>query len=304
MSTVYKARDLETDGLVAVKIPLPQFASGLGSWSMFQREAEIGARLHHPLIVRFVPFAPNRRGLVVTEYIEGTSLFDRLREKSPLPEPEALALASRLCDAVRYLHEQGIVHYDVKPGNVVLCADGSPRLIDLGLAHAIDRSRFSLSGPAPAVATADYAAPEQIRRRRGQVSVDIYAIGAILYQMLTGYPPFEGDDPRAVTSARQIGDPKRPRALNPAISAEAEEIALRALRRNPAERYASVADLQADMDRPSQVRVTGLASRLIEVTPWRKRLRLLTYIALVGLAPIAGLVLSFVILWWYFAHSR
>jgi serine/threonine-protein kinase len=136
------------------------------------------------------------------------------------------------------------------------------------------------------------------------VSVDIYAIGAILYEMLTGHPPFEGDDPFVVASARQIGDPKAPRALNPAVSLETEEIVLRALRRNPAERYASAAELKADLDRPARVRVSGLAGRLIEATAWRKRRRLLRYIALVGVAPIAFLVALFEVLVWYFERKR
>jgi serine/threonine protein kinase len=305
MSTVYKAKDLGDGGrLVAVKVPSPRFSSGLGAWSMFQREAEIGARLHHPCIVRFVSFERNTRGLVVTEYIDGRPLAARIGKGRGLPEAEALRIASRLCEAVDYLHGVGIVHYDLKPGNVMVCGDGSIRLIDFGLAHAVERRRFALSGPAPAVATAAYAAPEQIRRLRGRASVDIYALGAILYEMLTGHPPHEGDDAFSVGSARLIGDPKAPRALNPAVSIEAEEIVLRALRRDPKERHASAAEFKAELDCPAQARMTGLAARLVEVTPWRKRRRWIAYAALVGLAPIASLVGSFVLLWWYFAHRR
>jgi serine/threonine-protein kinase len=301
MSTVFKARDLGNGGqLVAVKVTLPQYASGLGSWSMFQREAEIGVKLHHPYILRFVPLPPNlHRNLVVTEYVSGTTLAARIGKDRHLEEREALGIASRLCEAVDYLHGQQIVHYDLKPGNVMLCEDGSLRLIDFGGAHALVRGRFAFAGPAPPVATADYAAPEQIRRRRGQSSVDIYAIGAILYEMLTGHPPFEGDDPFVVASARQIGDPKAPRALNPAVSVETEEIVLRALRRDPTERYASAAELKTDLDRPGQVRVSGLAARLVEVTPWRKRWRWMRYIAIVGVSPIAFLVALFLLLGWY-----
>jgi serine/threonine protein kinase len=306
MSTVFKARDLDEGGrLVAVKVPLPQYASGVGSWSMSQREAEIGAQLNHPYILHFIPLAPSRqRNLVVTEYVAGLTLAARIGKGRHLGEAEALGIASRLCEAVDYLHGHEVVHYDLKPGNVILCDDGSLRLIDFGVAHPIVRGRFAFGGPAPAVATADYAAPEQIRRRRGQPSVDIYAIGAILYEMLTGHPPFEGDDPFVVASARQIGDPKAPRALNPSISTETEEIVLRALRRDPAQRYASAAELKADLDRPAQVRVSGLAGRLIEVTPWRKGRRWMRYIALVGVAPLAVLVASFRLLWWYFDRKH
>lgn len=301
MSTVFKARDLQRGGqLVAVKVPLPQYASGMGSWSMFQREAEIGLGLDHPLVVRFVALDSRRRNLVVTEFVEGAPLSTRVGEGRFLPEQEALGIASRLCEAVDYLHRREIVHYDLKPANVILCEDGSLRLIDFGLAHAVVRGRFTLRGHAPPVATANYVAPEQIHRRRGQPSVDIYAIGAMLYEMLTGHPPFEGDDPFVVASARQLGDPKAPRALNAAISVQVEEIVLRALRRDPAERYRSAALLKADLDRPSEVRVTGLAQHLIAVTPWRKRLRWARQIFLVGVVPLALLVGSFRLLWWYF----
>jgi serine/threonine protein kinase len=125
----------------------------------------------------------------------------------------------------------------------------------------------------------------------------------MLYEMLTGYPPFEGDDPFVVASARQIGDPKAPRALNSAISAQAEEIVLRALRRDPTERYPSVAELKADLDGPAQVRVSGLADRLVAVTRWRKGLRLMRYIAFVGVAPVAFLVALFRLLWWGFERK-
>jgi serine/threonine protein kinase len=306
MAMVFRARDLANhDELVAVKVPLPQYASGVGSWSMSQREAEIGVQLHHPYILRFVPLARDvRRGFVVTEYVAGATLASRIGKGRRLTEAEALRIASRLCEAVDYLHGQEIVHYDLKPGNVMECEDGSLRVIDFGVAHSRVKGRFAFGGAAPPIATADYAAPEQIRRRRGQTSVDIYAIGAILYEMLTGHAPYEGDDPTVVASARQIGDPKAPRALNPAVSEQTEEIVLRALRRRPAERYATVAELKADLDRPEQVRVSGLAARLIEVTRWRKFRRWTRYVTLVGVAPIAVLVASFRLLWWWLERKH
>ena len=305
MSTVFKAEDLEQGRrLVAVKIPLPQFASGLGSWSMFQREAEIGAKLDHPSIVRFLPLASTKnRGLVVTEYVAGPTLARRVGKGRPLAEAEALGITSRLCDAVAYMHRRQVVHYDLKPENVILCDDGSIRLIDLGMAHEVVKSRFALSGAAPPFATTDYVAPEQIGRKRGQTSVDIYALGAMLYEMLTGHPPFEGDDPFVVASARQIGDPKAPRELCPALSVQAEEIALRALRRDPSERYASVAELKAALDDPARVVVSGLSARLVEVTPRRKLLRRLRFVALTGVLPVALLAGAFLLLWWTLSRS-
>jgi serine/threonine-protein kinase len=297
MSVVFKAIDASDGRSVALKVPLPQFSSGVGQWSMFQREVEIGERLDHPSILRFVPSGGRKRPYVVTELLSGASLASQLGGRT-LPEAEALRTMSRICEAVAYLHEQGFVHYDLKPANVLLCDDGSLRLIDLGMAHAVVHGRFSLSA-APALATSEYVAPEQISRHRGRTSVDVYALGAMLYEMLTGRPPFQGDDPFVWASARQIGDPKAPRALRPDLSLEVEEIALRALRRDPRERYASVAELRADLDDPGRVRVTGLAARLVEVTPVRRALRLIRFLALTTVAPIAALVMLFVALWWW-----
>jgi serine/threonine-protein kinase len=301
MGTVFKAQDLEDGGrLVAVKVPLPEYSSGVGSWSISQREVEIGLKLRHPGIVRFVPCSPKwHQNLVVNEYLAGMTLAERIENGGPLGEAEALRIASKLCDAVAYLHAEGIVHYDLKPGNVMFCEDGSLRVIDFGVAHPVVSGRGLFSGQSFPIATAGYAAPEQIRRRRGQRSVDIYAIGAILYEMLTGHPPFEGDDPSAIASARQLGDPMAPRALNPAISIEAEEIVLRALRRDPSERYPSASVFKVALDRPADVRVSGLASRLIEVTVYRKIRRWVSYVGVVGVAPLASLVGLFALLWWY-----
>jgi len=305
MATIFKAEDLRNrNELVAVKVPLPIFSSGLGSWSMFQREEEIGLRLHHPYLLRFVSLdADKRRSYVVTEYVPGPTLAQRLRGGDPLQEHEALAIAGRICEAIDYMHRQGIVHYDVKPANVIECPDGTIRLIDFGLAHSAVTGRFSLS-TGPVLASADCVAPEQIRRHGGRKSVDIYALGAVLYEMLTGRTPFPGDDPFAVGSARLIGDPPAPRTLNPDITPQAEEIVLRALRRNPKERYATAAAMKEDLDHPERVAVSGIRDRLKPVTPSRRRLRMARHVALVFVLPVAVQVALFGLLWWHLAGRR
>jgi serine/threonine-protein kinase len=298
MATIFKARDL-SDGCrpVAVKMPLPIFASGVGAWSLFQQEEAIGRRLDHPYLLRFLPLpADKRRAYVVTEYVPGRTLADHLRTWAPLPEAEALLICSRVCEAVMHLHRRGFVHYDLKPANVMLCPDDTIRLLDFGLAHEVQRSRFALVGAPPAIASAGYAAPEQVRRRRGRTSVDVYGIGALLYEMLTGRPPFRADDPFGPGSERLVGDPRAPRALNPAVSPVAEEIALRALRRDPDERYASVAAMKADVDHPELVLVSGLSARLRPATPWRRRWHIARHVALVAVLPLVAQVALFLLL--------
>lgn len=304
MSTVFKAEDLQNENAtVVVKVPLPMFSSGVGSWSIFQREEEIGRQLDHPFVLKFVPLAANkRRAYLVTEYVPGQTLADRLSRERPLPESEALRIAGRICAAIDHIHGRGFVHYDLKPANVILCPNGTIRLIDFGLAHSAETSRFTFGGPAPAIGSSDYVAPEQIKRRRGRKSADIYGVGALLYEMLTGRAPFPGDDPFVVASARTFGDPAAPRRVNPRISRQAEEIALRALRRDPAQRYHSAAAMQVDLEHSDRVPVSGLCDRLQPVTRGRRAWRIARYVVLVGVVPVATQVILFVLLWYRFAH--
>jgi serine/threonine-protein kinase len=306
MATIFRAEDL-SDGRrpVVVKVPLPMFSSGVGAWSLFQQEEEIGRALDHPFVLKFVPLpVDRRRSFVVTELVPGRPLAEHLRARGALPEPEALAIARQVCAAVQHVHERGIVHYDVKPHNVILCPDGTIRLIDFGLAHRAVLSRSLFVSRSPPIASSSYVAPEQIRRVRGRKSVDIYAIGAMLYEMLTGQVPFPGDDPFVVGSARTVGDPPAPRTLNPRVSRQTEEIVLRALRRAPGQRYPSVAAMSEDLEHPERVVVSGLAGRLQPATRGRRALRRLRYVALIGVLPVATQVALFGLLWRYFASHK
>jgi serine/threonine-protein kinase len=302
MSTVFKARDLDNDHAhVVVKVPLPLFSSGVGAWSLFQREEAIGRRLDHPFVLKYLALEDNpRRTYVATEFVPGPTLADHIAAHGALPEAQALAIGSQICTAIDHVHDHQFVHYDLKPTNVMLCPDGTIRLIDFGLAHAAVKRRFTLSGNFPAIGSSGYVAPEQIRHKRGRKSVDIYGVGAILYEMLTGRQPFPGDDPFRIASARVIGDPRRPRSLNPRISPQVEEIVLRALRRNPSERHPSAAALRAELDDPARVVVSGIAERLRPPTRWRRAMHLARYIALIGFVPILCQIGLFYLLWHYF----
>jgi len=306
MATIFKAQDLENGGaLVVVKVPLPIFSSGAGSWSIFQREEEIGRSLDHPNVLKFVALPPNkRRSYVVTEFVAGGSLAKRLKAQPCLAEREALSIASQICAALDHVHKHGVVHYDLKPDNIMLCPDGTIRLIDFGLAHAAVTTRFVLAGAPAALGSADYVAPEQIARKRGRKSVDIYGLGAVLYEMLTGRPPFPGDEPFVVASARVLGDPPAPRSLTPSISRQTEDIVLRALRRDPAERYSSAAAMKVDLDHPERVIVAGFCDRLEPVTRGRRWRRMARYVVTVAVLPLVVQVVLFGLLWYRFAHKR
>jgi serine/threonine-protein kinase len=160
------------------------------------------------------------------------------------------------------MHARRIIHRDVKPANIMICRDQRLCLLDFGLAAEADAGQGILAGLTPLFGTPEYMAPEQVRNKENDVRTDIYSLGVILYQMLTGVLPFQGEDPWAAAQLRVTGDPVAPRSINPAVTPQAEEIVLRALRRAPEERYQTVAAFRADLDAPERVHVTGLSGRL------------------------------------------
>jgi serine/threonine protein kinase len=272
MATIYRAEDRLAGGFVAVKVPLLRVESDPVSFGRFEREARIGSTLNDPLLLRFIPAGEARsRPYIVTELLDGCTLAMVIHQVNPLPESDALKIASVICEALGHMHERGFIHRDLKPANIMICRDQSLRLMDFGLAAEIETRRGILSGLTPLFGTPEYMAPEQVRNRGNDVRTDIYSLGVILYQMLTGVLPFQGEDPWAAAQMRVTGDPAAPRSLNPSITPQAEEIVLRAMRRNPAERYQTVAAFKADLDAPERVHVTGLSGRL-RAPRWRMSL--------------------------------
>jgi serine/threonine-protein kinase len=217
----------------------------------------------------------------------------------PLPEKDALKITSLICEALQHMHDHGVIHRDLKPQNVMICCDGTIRIMDFGIARDTASRRITRVGNSTSMGTPDYMAPEQVTGKRADKRTDLYNLGALLYEMLTGVIPFQNENPWAALNARVMGDPVAPRKLNPELSAQAEEIVLRALQRDPADRYASAAAMKAEIDTVDQVRVSGLADRLQEPTPWAPSLFQRPWVlATAMLAPllIGILVLSFLLL--------
>jgi serine/threonine protein kinase len=231
--------------------------------------------------------------------VEGKTLFQSLRERKPVPEAEALALAARICEALEYLHARGIIHRDLKPENVMLCSDGSVRLMDFGIAWGPHTRRLTFMGFAPG--TPHYMAPERVEGKRGDGRVDIYSMGAILYELLTGKIAFDDQDITVIMETRVTGDPEAPRKLNPRISREAEEIVLHAMERDPDKRYSTAAAMKAALETPRSVTVTGRCDRLEVSTVWRRRWRKFRYVAFWITVPLVVQVLLFFLLWHHYA---
>jgi serine/threonine protein kinase len=303
MSAIFSAQDLSNGQVeVAVKIPDRAVEEKAALFARFKREEEIGLKLSHPFILRFVHVEGARsRPYIVTERLLGITLHERLKSSRELGESEALKLAARVCEALEYLREQGAVHRDLKPENIMLCHDGSIRLIDFGVARSDDSRRLTFINAVPG--TPHYMAPEQVNGGRCDARADLYSLGAVLYQMLTGRIAFDDADVVAVMNNRVTGDPEAPRKLNPGLSPQAEEIVLHAMERDPRCRYLTAAEMKADLDAPDRVEVTGRANRLEVSTPWKRGLRQAGYVACWCLIPVAVQVLIFLLLWSHYSHK-
>jgi serine/threonine protein kinase len=305
MATIYKALDLQNDNrVVAIKIPLRNVEADPLLFSRFEREDQIGGELSHPAILKFYPVKNKSRMYLVMEFLEGRTLFEMLRERRVLPEAEALSIASRICEPLQYLHDRGILHRDLKPENIMLCRDGSLRLMDFGIARLAHTKRLTFVGFAPG--TPHYMAPERVNGKRGDARTDIYCLGAMLYEMLTGKIAFNDVDTTTIMTARVTGDPDPPRRINPNISPQAEEIVLHAMEREPDKRYPTAAALKAALDDPAQVPVTGRCERLEPSTPFKRRMRNAKTVVLWAIVPVLRQILLFFLLWRHLSgkHGR
>ena len=264
MATIYLAEEVpDRARKVAIKVPFTRFERDPAYVARFLREERIGLQMDHPALLKFIPVAGAKSRLyLVTEYLTGCTLAKLLFQRAPLPEGDALRIASLVCDALRYLHARGFIHRDLKPDNIMLCRDHTLRIMDFGLAAPIAGRLDILADKTPIFGTPQYMAPEQVKRTHCDARTDIYSLGVILYEMLTGKLHFTHEDPWVIAQSRVAGDPAAPRQINPAISPVAEEIVLHAMQRKPAARYADAVAFQAELDAPEKVAVSGYAQRL------------------------------------------
>jgi len=255
MSTLFRATDLGSGRIVALKIPHLGMEADPLLLERFRREEEIGQEIDHPGVVKTYDGEERSRRYMVIEWVDGRLLRSILNEQRRLPTERAVALTVAICDALDNLHKHGVVHRDLKPENIMVLDRDRIKIIDFGIAMKEDARRITHASLTPALGTPDYISPEQVKGHRGDQRSDIYALGAMLYEMLTSQPPFTGPNALAVLNERILNDPTPARELNSAISPQLQEILFRALERDPRHRYSTAAEMAWELEHQELVGV-------------------------------------------------
>jgi eukaryotic-like serine/threonine-protein kinase len=251
MAEVFLARDLQLDRAVAVKVLFPEFATDPSFVARFRREAQAAANLNHPNIVSVYDWGEEHGTyFIVMEYVDGTSLADMVRTSGALTVDQATDVATDVAAALGHAHSAGMLHRDIKPGNILITPTGNVKVADWGIGRAMDAAvEDNLTQTGAVMGTATYFSPEQAQGLPLDNRSDLYALGVVIYEMLTGRPPFSGDSPVAI-AYKHVQEPPRPlRSVDLGIPAELEAITMRLLAKAPSERYRSADELRADLQR-------------------------------------------------------
>jgi serine/threonine protein kinase len=286
MASIYRATDMRTGRQVAIKIPHPEMEADPVLFERFQREAEIGQKLDHPGVMKVFADADRSRVYMVMEWVEGRLLRQIMGELRKLPIDRARRITVNVCDALDYIHRNGVVHRDLKPENIMVDEKDSIKLIDFGIAGKAGARRLTFAKLSNVVGTPDYISPEQVKGKRGDGRSDIYSMGVMLYEMLTGKTPFQGPNPFATMNDRLLNNPVPPREINAEIPLELQEVIYRAMEREPQNRYSTANEFAWDLEHLDQV---GVEDRT-ELHDWKHRKtplarRILFYIGM-ALIPV------------------
>jgi beta-lactam-binding protein with PASTA domain/tRNA A-37 threonylcarbamoyl transferase component Bud32 len=254
MAEVYRARDIRLDRIVAIKTLRADLARDQIFQARFRREAQSAASLNHPSIVAVYDTGEDMATgvpvpYIVMEYVDGRTVRDLLQDGHRLLPERSLEIIDGVLRALDYSHQAGIVHRDIKPGNVMVTRNGDVKVMDFGIARAMSDAQATMTQTAQVIGTAQYLSPEQARGERVDSRSDLYSTGCLLYELLTGRPPFTGDSPVAIAYQHVRENPIPPSRVDPDVPAWADAIVLKAMAKSPADRYQTAADMRADLQR-------------------------------------------------------
>ncbi|HEY6184143.1 MAG TPA: serine/threonine-protein kinase [Terriglobales bacterium] len=286
MASIFRGTDLQTNKPVAIKVPHPEMESDPVLYDRFQREQQIGEKLDHPNVMKVFADEDRSRVYMVMEWVEGRLLRQVLSQQKKLPAERAVRIILEVLKALEYIHSQGVVHRDLKPENIMVDDKDHIKLIDFGIASNAGSRRLTFAKFSQTLGTPDYISPEQVKGKRGDGRSDLYAVGVMLYEMLTGRVPFTGTNPFLIMNDRLLNSPMPPREVDPTITPQLQEIIYRALEREPVNRYPDAHQFAWDLEHQGQV---GLEDRP-EFYDWKKRRtpwarKILFYVAM-ALIPI------------------
>jgi eukaryotic-like serine/threonine-protein kinase len=287
MASIFRATDLRTSRPVAIKIPHPEMESDPTFLARFEREAAIGSDLDHPGVMKVFTDGDNGQLYMVMEWVDGRELRKVIRQNGKLPAARAVEITIGICRSLDYIHSQGVVHRDLKPENIMVDDEDRTKLIDFGIAGRAGARQLTFGSLSQIMGTPEYISPEQVSGKAGDTRSDIYAVGVMLYEMLTGKTPFRGPNPFAVMNDRLVNNPIPPRELNPEISPALQEVIYRALRRDHAGRYATAGAFARDLEHLDEIEVADRPE--LRDWGWRKRplIKSVLFYAALALIPIA-----------------
>jgi len=289
LATLFRARDLRHDRDVLIKVPHPEVKSDPTFADWFRREQETCESLDHSGVLKVISDPDRTEAYIVMEWFEGRPLREILDQEKRLAPERAIRIAINICNALEYVHGRGFIHGDLRPENVLVGAGDAIKLMEFSGAAKTKARRLTLTKIAQITGSSDYISPEEVLGKRVDARSDVYSLGIVLYEMLTGKHPFPHMEP----TERLLNHPIPPREIDPAISLQLQEVIYRAMERNPQNRYASARELARDLEHLDQV---GVVDRP-ELKAWKKRRpspvrKVLLYLA-IALIPllIFGLLL-------------